>query len=254
MKTRNGKNKKLQSFFAALSVIFISYGLIVLLKIGTSHWFNFAFIIAGIFSGIIAISINKLKKLHPAIKVIIALPFLLVFLNFGIFEAKVIKTSFEKYDGQAKWVILLGAKVNNTSPSYEYMKRIEKAGEYLKNHPDALIITTGGKGSNENLEESVSAKNKLISLGIDENRIICETKSTSTEENFEFALDIIKQHGGENNDKVLIVSSSFHLYRAGIIAKEKGFSNTEKLGSVGKKILLPQYFCREYAAYVRKCI
>ena len=243
-----------QSVFATLAVICISYGFIVLLMLGTSHWFNFAFVIVGLFFGIVSLFWNKIKKLSVLLKCAILLPFLLVLINFGIFEAKVIRTSFQKYDGNADWVILLGAKVNNTSPSFEYNKRIEKASEYLKLHPGTKIITTGGKGSNENLEESISAKNRLIQLGIDEHYIFCETKSSSTEENFEFALELIKQNGGSENDRILIISSGFHLFRANLIAKEKGFTNTELLGSTGKKILIPQYFCREYAAYVRKCM
>lgn len=55
---------------------------------------------------------------------------------------------------------------------------------------------------------------------------------------------------------VVVVSSSFHLYRASLIAQKQGYDTKTMsfLGSQGLKILMPHYYLREYAAYVRELL
>lgn len=205
----------------------------------------------------------------------------LCLINFSIFEAKVIKFANSKPADDPCWLIVLGAKVKpGNIPSLEYAVRLETAAEFLNSRAaedqvssksedrasDASekngirLILTGGKGADEPASESsignLYIKN-LLRIGtagaaISEGRIYLEEKSTSTTENLKFAREIIEANGGSVNDSVIIISSSFHLYRASVLAKEQGYTNTSFLGSTGLKILIPYYYVREYAAYVRE--
>ena len=84
---------------------------------------------------------------------------------------------------------------------------------------------------------------RLIGRGIDESRIIVEDKSISTRENLALAKPLIEAAGGElSKDRVLIVSSYFHLYRASLYAASEGYDNTEYLGSAGLVLLKPHYY------------
>jgi len=247
------KDKIIKIILIVLGIVCIIYCALVVLIIGTGHWFNFAFGIVGfvlMLDGILFDELKKLNKKCPkVISILIVAVILLCFINFSIFEAKAIAIGRLEAIANAKYMIVLGAKVNGTTPSLEFNARIEKAIEYAKENPNTIIILTGGKGSDEGIAESEAAKRKFLSAGINEDRIYIETKSTTTNENFIYAKEIVEKQGSID-DCVLIVSSQFHLYRASNLAQNNGFLNISTLGSVGLKILLPQYYVREYAATI----
>jgi uncharacterized SAM-binding protein YcdF (DUF218 family) len=65
-----------------------------------------------------------------------------------------------------------------------------------------------------------------VELGIDGSRLWLEERSTSTLENLEFSLDVIESKTGTRPTEAGIVSSEYHLFRAGLMAKDKGFEAT----------------------------
>ena len=264
------------------------------MSIGTGHWFNYAFMVLGIALIVLGSFLPKIadwirsgekEKGINGRKIFIITVLCLICLcliNFGIFEAQVLKFAHSEPDKDPCWVIVLGAKVKpGNVPSLEYAVRLQTAAEYLSScaaensgscksanqtssaseKNNIRLILTGGKGSDEPASESsvgYSYIKNLIKVGnspdsvISENRIYLEEKSTSTTENLKFAREIIEAAGGSATDSVVIVSSSFHLYRASLLAREQGYTNTSFLGSTGLKILIPYYYVREYAAYVRE--
>ena len=244
-------NELMKKILSIIAVIFILYGLLVEMIIGPGHWFNFIFIIAGTGLFVIRIFWNRLCGLKPLAKKILCGALAVCFLNFAIFEGCAMAAALQKPADDAKWVIVLGAGVHGDVPSLEFARRISIAADYLLSHPDAVAVTTGGCGSGEYIEEGWVAAAYLQNQGVPGDRILTEDKSTTTEDNFRFALDIIQNAGGSADDKVLIVSSGFHLYRAEKLAKAEGYTDLSGLGSTGLLILLPQYYLREYAARVR---
>ena len=233
------------------AVIFFLYGLLVLMIIGPGHWFNFAFVIAGAGLFVLCLFWDRLRRLKKKVKIVLCSLLGVCFLNFAIFEGCAITASLQKPADDAVWVVLLGAGVHGDVPSLEFSRRISAAADYLLTHPNARAVTTGGCGHGEYLSEGVVAASRLAAAGADPGRILIESESTSTEENFRFALEKIKEAGGGPDDKTVIVSSGFHLFRAEKLAEAEGYSNLSGLGSTGLLILLPQYYLREYAAEVR---
>ncbi len=129
-----------------------------------------------------------------------------------------VKYANHKADDGAKTVIVLGCKVKGTQPSKYLYDRCAKAGEYLKENEDAVAVLSGGQGPDEGISEAECMKNVLTKMGIDENRLFMEDKSTSTKENIEFSKKIIEN---ENLDKnVLVVTNEFHEYRAKLLCDE----------------------------------
>ena len=241
----------MKTILTVLSGICFAYGLLVLMIIGSGSWFNFAFIIMGAGLLVLRLLWNRLLRLKPLTKRVLCAALALCFLNFAIFEGCAMAAALQKPADDAKWVIVLGAGVHGDVPSLEFARRISIAADYLLSHPDAVAVTTGGCGSGEYIEEGQVAAAYLQNQGVPGDRILTEDKSTTTEDNFRFALDIIQNAGGSADDKVLIVSSGFHLYRAEKLAKAEGYTDLSGLGSTGLLILLPQYYLREYAARVR---
>ena len=64
----------------------------------------------------------------------------------------------------------------------------------------------------------------LVSHGIDPDRVWMEAQATNTLENLRFSLDLIEENHGSRPDRIAIVSSEYHLHRAGIFA---GWLNLE---------------------------
>ncbi len=100
--------------------------------------------------------------------------------------------------------------------------RLDAAYRYLEDHPTASVIVSGGQGDNEPVAEAHAMQNYLISKGIEPSRIYAEDRSTSTEENLAFSLEIIKKYN--LSQTVAIVTSDYHIYRALQLAKELGYT------------------------------
>lgn len=69
----------------------------------------------------------------------------------------------------------------------------------------------------------------LIEKGLPADRVLAENKSTSTEENFAFSLDILKERGYSTDTPIVYVSNAFHCYRAGRYAARAGFTTVAAL-------------------------
>lgn len=150
-----------------------------------------------------------------------------IVLGLGIFlfaatEALIIEASYGDADPGSDYVIVLGAKVNGTEPSVSLSDRIDAAYEYLKENPKTVAVLSGGQGEDEGISEAQCMYNKLTARGIDPDRLWLEDRSTSTWENLQFSLDIIEGKTGVRPESVGLLSSEYHLFRAGLFAEACG--------------------------------
>lgn len=144
--------------------------------------------------------------------------------------------------GQEKAIIVLGAGLRRDKPSTLLKYRLDKAYTYAVEHPDVLVVTSGGQGRDEWVPEGQAMRDYLIQKGLDPNRIVAENASTSTEENFAFSLELMRQYGLDENTPIAYVSNAFHCYRAGCYAKRAGFTAVTSLpASTPWRSVLPCY-------------
>lgn len=165
----------------------------------------------------------------------------------GITEALIIRASFGNLDESCDYVVVLGAKVRNDGPSVSLQNRIDGAYRYLTENPDAIAIVSGGKGGDEPTTEAECMYKELVAMGIDPNRVWMEDKATSTWENLKFSLDLIESRTGSRPTKIGLLSSEYHLFRAGLFAKDQG---VEAVGIPAKTTIISQkvnHFMREVA-------
>ena len=113
---------------------------------------------------------------------------ILIFLGTEIIILNASKGSPET---DCPYIVVLGAKVNGTSPSLSLNDRIRAAENYLKAHPDTIAVLSGGQGPDEGIPEAQCMFNELTKRGIAPERLWLESRSTSTWENLNFSLDII---------------------------------------------------------------
>ena len=239
--------------FLISGIISSLYGLLVLLIIGVRSIFNFVFLLLGVLLLLIYFFYDKLlshkdKILFKVITVLVGICLVI----FTITEIRIIDYSNNAPESNADYVILLGSQVRKDGPSRDFYARIKAASEYLKDNPESIVITTGGKGSNEPIAEGQAAYTYLVNMGIPEDRILIEDKSTNTFENIKNSKKIIEEAGDDPSEcKIVIVSSTFHLFRASYIADKLGFNNISGKGSNGLKILNPHYYTREFFGLIK---
>lgn len=150
-------------------------------------------------------------------------------------------------DGEVAYILVLGAKVNGETPSDNLQCRIEAACDYLLAHPDTVAILSGGQGSDEAVSEAECMFRCLTAMGIDESRLWLEENATSTWENITFSMDLIEEKTGLRPETVGLVTSEFHLYRAGLFAADCGVEIVGIPGKTEKKSEYIYYFLREIA-------
>ena len=142
-------------------------------------------------------------------------------------------------------VIILGCKVNGEVPSLALMRRIDAAADYLLEHPDVMVIASGGQGPGEWISEAEAIRRRLESRGVDPERILLEDQSTSTYENLSFSKALLEEYDLGND--IIIVSEDYHLFRATRFANRLEL-NAQTLPAHGRLYLLPTFWVREWFA------
>ncbi|WP_196808834.1 ElyC/SanA/YdcF family protein [Butyrivibrio sp. FC2001] len=169
-------------------------------------------------------------------------------LTFFIFtETKIIGAMTAEPKENLDYIIVLGAGLRGTEPSNPFRVRIEKAAQYLKENEGTIVVASGGQGKHESISEAECARRKLTEVyGISEDRIILEEKSTDTEENLKYSLEII----GDPSKSAGIVTNGFHELRALSIANEVGYENVSSVPAVTLMPVGIHYTVREFFGMV----
>jgi len=225
-------------------------GLIILFGI---HGFSFtAYIFFGIAGIILCYElIAALKKKRPkAAKVLFCI--LSIGLLLGGIAAVItgipIAIAMKGSEEPCQYMIVLGAGINGSTPSLSLRNRLDAAYEYLTAHPETICIVSGGQGPGEDLSEALCMYKDLTAKGIAPERIWMEDKSTSTRENIAFSLALIEEKAGQCPTKAGILSSEYHLYRAGLVAKSQGLEMIGIPARTSWAALRINYFLREIVA------
>jgi len=224
---------------------------------GTSFlWFwPVTCVIALVATGLLFLVLTgKLPRLKTA-AMCLSIVFWLCLTVFGTVEAVIYSAGRKAPAADAEYVIILGAQVRGEVPTLVLNARIKAAAEYLNEHPNAIAVASGGKGSGENISEAEAIKRGLMRLGIVEERILLEDRSTSTAENLRFSAKVIQtyekaEEGSAFPENVVLVTNDFHVYRAVHLAKQLGYTNVSGLGATEFFAVTIQYYVREFFAVI----
>lgn len=147
----------------------------------------------------------------------------------------------------ADYIIILGAQWKAQGPSEVLRRRLDSAVEYLRENPDTIVIVSGGQGNNEPISEAAGMRQYLMDAGIGAEKILMEDQSTDTAENLAFSSLLLD----ETNDRVVIVTNNFHMFRALKIAEKQGYANAEGLSASAVAGLAPNNLLREFLGVVK---
>lgn len=250
------KKKVLQCIGYGIAVVCLLYFVVLLATIGPAFRFSFVWLVLGLFFLGISLVLTFSKKgfqwMPKPVLVLVEAIVVCGCLVFVVIEGLIIAESARQPQKEADYLIVLGAKVNGTTPSLILQYRINKAAEYMQKHPGTKAIVSGGQGADEGISEAEAMKNGLLSSGIDADRILMEDQSTSTKENLDYSKEILTKAGGSAAEsKVVVVTTDFHVLRAVGIARKAGYEQVEGLAAKSVWYLIPTNYVREFMAVVK---
>lgn len=175
---------------------------------------------------VVYILLGMLKAKHPkaakilktTLNVCVIIGLLIVSITLGF----VLNAARGDEDPGCRYVVVLGAAVRPWGPTYPLQERVAAAYEYMNSHPDAILIVSGGQGSDEPMTEAACMYDMLLRKGADPERIWIEDKATSTWENMKFTLELIQKKTGETPQTLGVISNEYHLFRARMFASRCG--------------------------------
>ena len=104
-------------------------------------------------------------------------------LSFAVLLGVVLSGAHDSITGEPKVMVILGCKVESWGPSILLQDRLDRALDYLEDHPDLTIVASGGQGPDEHQSEAQCMYDYLTDHGVDGNQILLEDQSHNTWEN-----------------------------------------------------------------------
>lgn len=133
-------------------------------------------------------------------------------LSFAVLLGVVLTGARDHIVGQPQVMVILGCKVESWGPSILLQDRLDKALDYLEDHPDLTIVVSGGQGNDEHQSEAQCMYDYLTAHGVDGGQILMEDQSHNTWENVCFTQELLQAEGVDTSE-MLVVSNGFHLAR-----------------------------------------
>lgn len=164
-----------------------------------------------------------------------------------VLECFVVSGMFQQGPDGLDYLIVLGARVENDgSPSPALRRRLNRTLEYLEKNPETIVIASGGQGSDEVMTEAECIRNELVATGIDESRVLTESRSTKTSENLVFSKELMSSPDAQ----VGLVTNNFHIFRALKLAEKAGLTNVHGVAAKYTGYTLFHYMIREAACTI----
>ncbi|WP_440895466.1 YdcF family protein [Amphibacillus sp. Q70] len=148
------------------------------------------------------------------------------------------------------YIIVLGSGLKNGEEVTPLLaSRVDKGIELYRKNEGSFLVLSGGQGTDEKVAESVAMKNYALKQGVPESALLIEDKSVNTRENLLFSKQLIDDHKKENSENLLVVTTSYHVLRALLLAKNLGIA-CDGQGSRTKFYFSINAFVREWIAYL----
>ena len=147
------------------------------------------------------------------------------------------------------YVLILGCRIRPDGTLYPLIRgRVDRAIRFAEAQFKAtgkrpVLIPSGGKGRDEPLAEGEAMARYMRENGVPEAYILPETQSETTRENMLFSKKLIDER--RSGAKAAFSSSSYHVYRSGILASQLGW-DIDGMGSRTRWYFWPNAFLREF--------
>ena len=154
-------------------------------------------------------------------------------LTFAGLSGAVAYGAHSRIQGEPQAMVVLGCRVMpGGEPSILLQDRIDAALDYWREHPEIVLVASGGQGSNEPVSEAACMAEAFAENGVPEDQILLEDRSHNTKENLLYTKELLAAGGIDvENADVLVVSNGFHLARARMLAERFGYGGASTLAA-----------------------
>lgn len=157
----------------------------------------------------------------------------------GLFGA-VLYGSYDHIQGDPRAMVVLGCQVMpDGEPSILLRDRLDRALDYLEDHPDLTVVVSGGQGDNEPVTEARCMADYLMERGVEEDQLLLEERSHNTDQNLRYSRELLEAEGCDLSQGVVVVSNGFHLTRARMLAERAGYDSVSTLAAPSSHPALP---------------
>lgn len=152
-------------------------------------------------------------------------------------------------DYDKDYILVLGCRIQPDGTLYPLIRgRVDRAitfwrAQQAATGKRAVLIPSGGKGADEPLSEGAAMARYMREQGVPEDAILPEEASRTTRENLLFSRALIDARAP--GAKAAFSTSSYHVYRGGILAASLGWS-IDGMGSRTRWYFWPNAFLREF--------
>lgn len=175
-------------------------------------------------------------------------------LIFAALLGQVVSSAHDQIVGQPGAMVILGAQLQPQGPSLFLQRRLERALTYLEDHPDTLVVVSGGQGPDEPDTEA-NGMERFLRAGGFAGTILKEDRSHNTFQNLTNSKRTLEEAGYDLTGGVVIVSNDFHLARARMLAGRVGFQNISTLAAASDHLGYKVYnFLREPVGLVKSFV
>ncbi|KRL13878.1 YdcF family protein [Schleiferilactobacillus perolens] len=179
-------------------------------------------------------------------------------LNYGTlilfnFITSLVLYQFYPIRYRQQYIIVLGAGLlHGDTVSPLLAARIERGMKFYrkqiaKGQPAPKMIFSGGQGADEKLSEAKAMRTYAVLHGIPLEDTLLEDMSTTTQENLRFSDALIQKRELTKHYRAIFVSNNYHIFRAGLFARNAGLSANGK-GAHTSFYYLPNAVLREFVA------
>ncbi|WP_329057353.1 YdcF family protein [Amycolatopsis sp. NBC_01480] len=195
------------------------------------------------------VTVTALRFAHPQWLVVVALSALLIagYLAF-VFSALLLYSvlySRMKRRARADAVIVLGSGLLGDRVPQLLANRLDRAVAFWRRCPDALLVVSGGQGSDELRSEGAAMADYLVAAGVPVAQIVVEDRAATTDENLRYSVALLRERGFTG--RVLAVTNNYHVFRTAVLARRLGL-RLDVIGARTASYFVPSAFLREFVA------
>jgi len=214
--------------FSALREVFLILGVVLVVEtliVSTLSNYNLGVILPAFFGVPLVFLALVLPRMDKGfllfLKWLIAACYAVAAVIFLVCGFLMLRAAREGVRAEADALIVLGAAVHGDKVTWVLENRLNTALDYLEQHPGAICVVSGGQGPGETVTEASAMKRYMVERGMDAGRIFTEERAENTMDNFAYSKAIIGELLGEDA-RIAFVTTNFHVYRAGMVAREQG--------------------------------
>lgn len=214
--------------------------------------------IASSFFGLFALTTLSSFILYGLLIVFVTIPLSMIVIQLVGFTLYAMLYSKLGDARGADVIVVHGAGLNGEDLTPLLRSRVDKGVEIYREQREAgftpILVLSGGQGPDEVISEAEAMARYARQQGVNKEHLMLEDRSTTTEENVRYVVELLKDHFHTENltkeHKIVFVTSDYHVLRTATLTRNVGVPGSV-IGSRTAMYYVPAGFLREFVATLK---